>query len=214
MDVLCGPCDDDECDGGLHPHPRGDAGCRCFEERGVSDALQRGGGVRVRADLLAQRRGGQHEAREIAENMRRSRGAGSSTDIMDLLIKSTRVAAETWHSLGGDDVRAAGDCSNRRAFEHECSNMCLHGLARHDPEFMKRLFAERKRLRSEQARARQVAVEAPARKESVYQKAGVGGLPSSALHEAAVAELETGPMGEEPIDKGLLRSPRARYSTR
>jgi hypothetical protein len=93
--------------------------------------MARGGGAEAVARVRAEARSGpswsERAQDDLLDAAARSQRAGRSNDVLDLLAASSRVSEETWHGLGRD---RHGD----RAFSHSCGRMCLHGMARHEPD--------------------------------------------------------------------------------
>ena len=124
--------------------------------------------------------------RDLRDARARSARAGSSTCVQDQLIAATRVSAESWHALGAGDPRRVDAKDARRAFEHECGRLCLHGLARHEPETFRELCSELSSARKKQEAAARAEETAPTRADGVYDTA-IAGVDATALHAAAQA---------------------------
>ena len=148
-DAACAPCEATECSGGLQPC----SGCTRFEVSLVCDAMARGGGAEAGARVRAEARSGpswsERAQDDLLDAAARSQRAGRSNDVLDLLAASSRVSEETWHGLGRD---RHGD----RAFSHSCGRMCLHGMARHEPD--KREDEPKKQQRNKETRKQKRAV--------------------------------------------------------
>ena len=114
----------------LHPlSPAAPHGCDEAEQR------------HCRAPVQSERRPAGEEERELLDARRRSGRTGSSTSVMDLLIDACRVSEESWHGLGGADLRGVeAGAEARRGFDHVCGRLCVHGLARHEPDKARALF--------------------------------------------------------------------------
>lgn len=176
-DAACAPCEATECSGGLQPC----SGCTRFEVSLVCDAMARGGGAEAGARVRAEARSGPSSSERAQDDLldaaARSQRAGRSNDVLDLLAAESRVSEETWHGLGRD---RHGD----RAFSHSCGRMCLHGMARHEPDKFRflneKLKAARKAVK-EHAAGQAVAATGGA---TVYDQDILGVAPTE-LHAAA-----------------------------
>jgi hypothetical protein len=201
-DAACAPCEATECSGGLQPC----SGCSRFEVSLVCDAMARGGGAEAGARVRAEARSGPSSSDRAQDDLldaaARSQRAGRSNDVLDLLAAESRVSEETWHGLGRD---RHGD----RAFSHSCGRMCLHGMARHEPDKFRflneKLKAARKAVK-EHAAGQAVAATGGA---TVYDQDILGVAPTE-LH-AAAKELRA---EEHSEGYGAPPSLRSMYSCR
>ena len=96
------------------------------------------------------------------------------------------MTAERWRELMGDPESIAfrhggpHDPSKKR-----CSRMCLHGVAKHDPELFSGLIAKLALSQSAVTAAEAANAVAPDRSASVYERPMLGGAARSELAEAA-----------------------------
>jgi len=179
----CGPCEDEACQGPHRPNPN-TKGCSCYEEACLHDALARGGGAGARLGLL-RAESPTAEEEEIRDALARSeahRSEVNGTALAERLAAATRVSIETWHGLG----RLRED----KAFNHDCKRMCLHGLARWDPEIFRELAARLRRARTAQDSSARAHAAAPTRGKSKYDSVDMLGVRPSALLAAELAERE------------------------
>ena len=188
----CEPCEEPDCSGGRRECP----GCSTYYERLVCDAVKRGGaaeaGLRMRYEL----RPPAPEERTVLDAAVRMSRAGCSTDVLDLLASHCRVTPETWRGLGRGAV-----ADDKRAFSHACGKMCLHGLARWEPDRFRALNARLKTARREARDEKKLQAQAGARGADTYLDRDDLGVEEVGMHATAKAVRQQA--AERPAEAAL-----------